>query len=130
MKKTLSTPLEKQRAERERTCIVCHRQFMQQMKINKYGKMVRMKGKSDKFCSQKCREKFRKDYLHDLRAGNEYYMESNRKRMAAKRYEQYKERAKPLYDELKSLVLSKEDDVALELLTDISIGRLSLKKVE
>ena len=128
MRKTLPTPLENQKVERERTCIVCHRQFMQQMKINKHGKMVRVKGKSDKFCSERCREKFRKDYLHDLRAGNEHYMEYNRKRMAAKRYEQYKERAKPLYDELKSLILSKEDDVALELLTDISLGRLTLKE--
>lgn len=118
------------KAERERTCIVCHRQFMQQMRINKQGKMVRMKGKSDKFCSERCREKFHQAYLHDLRAGNEHYMEYNRKRMAAKRYEQYKERAKPLYDELKSLILSKEDDVALELLTDISLGRLTLKEKE
>lgn len=118
------------KAERERTCIVCHRQFMQQMKINKQGKMVRVKGKSDKFCSERCREKFRQAYLHDLRAGNEHYMEYNRKRMAAKRYEQYKERAKPLYDELKSLILCKEDDAALELLTDISLGRLTLEEKE
>lgn len=130
MKKTLAAPLGEQKAERERTCIVCHRQFMQQMKLNKFGKMVRVKGKSDKFCSEKCKEKFHQAYLHDLRAGNEHYMEYNRKLMATKRYEQYKERAKPLYDELKSLIMSKEDDVALELLTDISIGRLSLKKVK
>lgn len=128
--KTLTVPLEKQKAERERTCIVCHRQFMQQMKFNKFGKMVRVKGKSDKFCSEKCRGKFHNDYLHDLRAGNEHYMEYNRKRMAAKRYKQYKERAKPLYDELKNLILCKEDDVALELLTDISLGRLTLKEEE
>lgn len=130
MRKTLTVSLEKQKAERERTCIVCHRQFMQQMKFNKFGKMVRVKGKSDKFCSEKCRKKFHNDYLHDLRAGNEHYMEYNRKRMATKRYEQYKERAKPLYDELKSLILCKEDDVALELLTDISLGRLTLKEEE
>lgn len=129
IKKTLATPPE-QKAERERTCIVCHRRFMQKMKINKQGKMVRIKGKSDKFCSVKCKEEFRRAYLRDFRAGNEHYMECNRRRMAAKRYEQYKERAKPLYDELKSLILSKEDDVALELLTDISIGRISLKKVK
>ena len=129
IKKTLATPPE-QKAERERTCIVCHRRFMQKMKINKQGKMVRIKGKSDKFCSNECKEKFRKGYLHDLRAGNELYNNKNRKRMATKRYAQYKERAKPLYDELKSLVLNGDDDVALELLTDISIGRISLKKVK
>lgn len=28
------------KAERERTCIVCHRQFMQQMRINKRGKKI------------------------------------------------------------------------------------------
>lgn len=121
---------EEQKAERERTCIVCHRQFMQQMKFNKLGKMVRVKGKSDKFCSEKCREEFHHAYLRDLRAGNEHYMEYSRKRMARIRYEQYKERVKPLYDELKSLILCKEDDVALELLTDISLGRLALKKVK
>lgn len=108
---------EEQKAERERTCIVCHRQFMQQMKINKYGKMVRIKGKSDKFCSDECKNEFRRNYLHNLRAGNEQYMEYSRKRMATKRYEQYREQTKPLYEELKSLILNKEDDAALELLT-------------
>lgn len=115
---------------RERECIVCHKKFLQRMKINKQGKPVRVAGFSDKFCSNECKEKFRKDYLHDLRAGNELYINKNRMRMAAKRYAQYKERAKPLYDELKSLVLNGDDDVALELLTDISIGRISLKKVK
>lgn len=115
---------------KERTCLVCHKKFFQRMKKNKKGKAVRIAGESDKFCSVECKEKFRKDYLHDLRAGNEHYMNYSRKRMAAKRYEQYKERAKPLYDELKSLILDKEDDVALELLTDISLGRLALKEVK
>lgn len=114
---------------RERDCIVCHKKFLQRMKINKQGKPVRIAGFSDKFCSAECKEKFHNDYLHNLRAGNEHYMEYNRKRMAAKRYEQYKERAKPLYDELKSLILSKEDDMALGLITDISIGRIPLKKL-
>lgn len=113
---------------RERTCVVCHRQFMQQMKINKFGKMVRIAGESDKFCSDECRKEFRRNYLHNLRAGNEQYMEHNRKRMAKQRYEQYKERAKPLYDKLKSLILSDEDDAALELLTNISLGRLTSKE--
>lgn len=119
----------KQKAERERTCIVCRRQFMQQMKINKYGKMVRVKGESGRFCSDECKRAFTRAYHRKLRADNvEHFRQYNRKRMAAKRYEQYKERAKPLYDELKSLILCKEDDVALELLTDISLGRLTLKK--
>lgn len=100
------------------------------MKINKQGKPVRVAGFSDKFCSNECKEKFHKDYLHDLRAGNEQYKKRNRKRMEAQRYEQYKERAKPLYDELKSLILSKEDDAAFKLLTDISLGRVPLKKVK
>lgn len=115
---------------KERTCIVCHKKFFQRMKQNKKGKAVRIAGESDKFCSTECKEKFRKDYLHNLRAGNELYINKNRMRMAAKRYAQYKERAKPLYDELKSLVLNGDDDVALGLLTDISIGRISLKKVK
>lgn len=118
------------KVERERTCIVCHRQFMQQMKMNKQGKPVRIAGFSDKFCSDECRRAFKKAYLHNLRAGNEQWMEHNRKRMAAKRYEQYKERTKPLYDELKNLILRKEDDAALKLLIDISLGRVSLKKVK
>lgn len=68
-------------------------------------------------------------YHRKLRADNvEHFRQYNRKRMAAKRYEQYKKRAKPLYDELKNLILNKKDDVALELLTDISLGRLTLKK--
>ena len=113
---------------RERDCIVCHKKFLQRMKINKQGKPVRVAGFSDKFCSDECRCVFNRAYRHNLRAGNEHYMNYNRKRMAAKRYEQYKERAKPLYDELKSLILCKEDDAALELLTDISLGRLTLKE--
>lgn len=115
---------------RERECIVCHKKFLQRMKINKQGKPVRAAGFSDKFCSNECKEKFRKDYLHNLRAGNEQYKKRNRKRMEAQRYEQYKERTKPLYDELKSLILSKEDDAAFKLLTDISLGRVPLKKVK
>ena len=50
--------------------------------------------------------------------------------MITQRNEQYKERVKPLYDELKSLILKGEDDTALELLTDISLGRVPLKKVK
>lgn len=121
----------KQKAERERTCIVCHRQFMQQMKINKHGKMVHMKGESGRFCSDECKRAFTRAYQRNLRASNvEHFRQYNRKRMATKRYEQYKERAKPLYDELKNLILRKEDDAALELLTDISLGRLTLKEEE
>lgn len=130
MKKILAAPLKEQKAERERTCVVCLRQFMQQMKFNKFGKMVRVKGKSDKFCSDECRRTFKKVYSHNLRAGNEHYQERSRKRMAAKRYVQYKERAKPLYEELKSLILRNEDEAALKLLTDISLGRLTLEKVK
>ena len=37
---------------------------------------------------------------------------------------------KPFYKKLKSLILSEEDDAALELLTDISLGRLTLKRVK
>jgi hypothetical protein len=131
LKKALAVPLEKQKAERERTCVVCHRQFMQQMKINKHGKMVHMKGESGRFCSDECKHAFTRAYQRNLRAHNaEHFRQYNRKRMATQRYEQYKERAKPLYDELKSLILSKEDDTALELLTDISLGRLTLKEEE
>lgn len=114
---------------RERECVVCHKKFLQRMKINKQGKPVRIAGFSDKFCSVKCKEEFNRSYMHDLRAGNEQYKERSRKRMEAQRYEQYKERAKPLYDELKSLILNEEDDAALKLLTDISLGRVPLKKV-
>lgn len=116
---------------RERECIVCHNKFLQRMKINNQGKPVRMKGVSDKFCSDECRREYNRAYHRKLRADNaEHFRQYNRKRMATERYEQYKERAKPLYDELKSLILSKEDDTALELLTDISLGRVPLKKVE
>ena len=100
------------------------------MKRNKQGKPVRIAGFSDKFCSDECKEEFRRGYLHDLRAGNEQYKEHSRKRIEAQRYEQYKERAKPLYDELKSLILNEEDEAALKLLTDISLGRIPLKKVK
>ena len=116
---------------RERECIVCHNKFLQRMKINEQGKPVRMKGDSDKFCSDECRREYNRAYHRKLRADNaEHFRQYSRKRMSAKRYEQYKERVKPLYDELKSLFLGKEDDVALELLTDISIGRVSLKEVK
>ena len=116
---------------RERDCIVCHNKFLQLMKVNKQGKPVRMKGVSDKFCSDECRREYNREYHRKLRADNaEHFRQYSRKRMSAKRYEQYKERVKPLYDELKSLILGKEDDVALELLTDISIGRVSLKEVK
>ena len=115
---------------RERECIVCHKKFLQRMKKNKQGKPVHAAGFSDKFCSDECRRAFKKAYLHNLRVGNEPYLERNRKMQAAKRYEQYKERIKPSYDELKRLILNKEDDAALKLLTDISLGRVSLKKVK
>lgn len=129
LKKALAVPLEKQKAERERTCIVCHHQFTQQMRLNKHGKMVHMKGESGRFCSDECKRAFTRAYQRNLRAHNAgHFRQYNRKRMATKRYEQYKERAKPLYDELKSLILSKEDDAALELLTDVSLGRLTLKE--
>ena len=109
---------EERKAERERTCIVCHRQFMQQMKINKFGKMVRVKGESGKFCSDECKRAFTRAYQRKLRADNaEHFRQYNRKRMDAKRYELYREQTKPLYAELKRLILSKEDDAALELLT-------------
>ena len=115
----------------ERDCIVCHNRFLQRMKVNKQGKPVRVKGESDKFCSNECRREYNRAYHRKLRAENaEHFRQYNRKRMATKRYEQYEERVKPLYDELKSLILSKEDDAALELLTDISLGRLTLKEVK
>lgn len=116
---------------RERDCIVCHRKFLQRMKINDQGKPVRMKGESDKFCSDERRREYNRAYHRKLRADNaEHFRQYNRKRMAAERNEQYKERVKPLYDKLKSLILSEEDDTALELLTDISLGRLTLKRVK
>lgn len=116
---------------RERECIVCHNKFLQRMKINNQGKPVRVKGESDKFCSDGCRREYNSAYHRKLRADNaEHFRRYNRKRMITQRNEQYKERAKPLYDELKSLILKGEDGAALELLTDISLGRLTLKKVK
>ena len=116
---------------RERDCIVCHKKFLQRMKINKQGKSVRIAGESDKFCSDECRRAFNRAYHRKLRANNaEHFRQYSRKRMIAQRNEQYKERAKPLYDELKSLILKGEDDTALELFTDISLGRVPLKKVK
>lgn len=117
-------------AYKERDCIVCHKKFIQRMKINKQGKPVRMKGESDKFCSNECRREYNRAYHRKLRADNaEHFRQYNRKRMITERNEQYKERVKPLYDKLKSLILKGEDDTALELLTDISLGRVPLKKV-
>ena len=116
---------------RERDCIVCHNKFLQLMKVNKQGKPVRIAGESDKFCSDECRREYNRTYHRKLRADNaEHFRQYNRKRMTTQRNEQYKERAKPLYDELKSLILKGEDGAALELLTDISLGRLTLKKVK
>lgn len=116
---------------RERECIVCHNKFLQRMKINNQGKPVRMKGVSDKFCSDECRRAFNRAYHRKLRADNaEHFRQYNRKRMITQRNEQYKERAKPLYDELKSLILNGEDGKALELITDISLGRVPLEKVK
>lgn len=116
---------------RERECIVCHNKFLQRMKINEQGKPVRMKGESDKFCSDECRREYNRAYHRKLRADNaEHFRQYNRKRMATERNEQYKERVKPLYDKLKSLILKGEDGAALKLLTDISLGRLTLKKVK
>lgn len=116
---------------RERDCIVCHNKFLQRMKINNQGKPVRMKGESDKFCSDECRREYNRAYHRKLRADNaEHFRQYNRKRMITERNEQYKERAKPLYDELKSLILKGEDNAALELLTNISLGRVPLKKVK
>lgn len=118
-------------AYRERGCIVCHNRFLQRMKVNKQGKLVRVKGESDKFCSDECRHEYNSAYHRKLRADNaEHFRRYNRKRMITQRNEQYKERAKPLYDELKSLILKGEDGAALELLTDISLGRLTLKRVK
>ena len=116
---------------RERECIVCHNKFLQRMKINNQGKPVRMKGVSDKFCSDECRREYNRAYHRKLRADNaEHFRQYNRKRMATERNEQYKERVKPFYNKLKSLILSEEDDAALELFTDISLGRVPLKKVK
>ena len=116
---------------RERNCIVCHNKFLQLMKVNKQGKPVRMKGESDKFCSDECRREYNREYHRKLRADNaEHFRQYNRKRMAAERNEQYKERVKPFYNKLKSLILSEEDDAALELFTDVSLGRVPLKKVK
>ena len=116
---------------RERECIVCHNKFLQRMKINDQGKPVRIKGESDKFCSDECRREYNRAYHRKLRADNaEHFRQYNRKRMITQRNEQYKERVKPFYEKLKSLVLSEEDDAALELLTDISLGRLTLKRVK
>ena len=116
---------------RERDCIVCHNKFLQRMKINNQGKAVRVKGESDKFCSDECRREYNSAYHRKLRADNaEHFRQYNRKRMITQRNEQYRERVKPLYDKLKSLILSEEDDAALELLTDISLGRLTLKRVK
>lgn len=116
---------------RERDCIVCHNKFLQLMKVNKQGKPVRMKGESDKFCSDECRREYNREYHRKLRADNaEHFRQYNRKRMAAERNEQYKERVKPFYNKLKSLILSEEDDAAFELFTDISLGRVPLKKVK
>ena len=116
---------------RERNCIVCHNKFLQLMKVNKQGKPVRMKGESDKFCCDECRREYNREYHRKLRADNaEHFRQYNRKRMAAERNEQYKERVKPFYNKLKSLILSEEDDAALELFTDVSLGRVPLKKVK
>lgn len=116
---------------RERDCIVCHNKFLQRMKINKQGKAVRIAGESDKFCSDECRREYNRAYHCKLKADNaEHFRQYNRKRMATERNEQYKERVKPFYDKLKSLILSEEDDAALELFTDISLGRVPLKKVK
>ena len=116
---------------RERDCIVCHNKFLQRMKINNQGKPVRIAGESDKFCSDECRREYNRVYHRKLRSDNaEHFRQYNRKRMIAQRNEQYKERAKPLYDELKSLILKGEDDAALELITEISLGRVPLKKVK
>lgn len=116
---------------RERECIVCHNKFLQRMKINNQGKPVRMKGVSDKFCSDECRREYNRAYHRKLRADNaEHFRQYNRKRMATQRNEQYKERVKPLYEKLKSLILKGEDGAAFELLTDISLGRVSLKEVK
>ena len=116
---------------RDRDCIVCHNKFLQRMKVNKQGKPVRVAGESDKFCCDECRREYNREYHRKLRADNaEHFRQYNRKRMAAERNEQYKERVKPFYDNLKSLILSEEDDAALELLTDISLGRLTLKRVK
>lgn len=115
----------------ERGCIVCHNRFLQRMKVNKQGKLVRMKGESDKFCSDECRREYNSAYHRKLRADNaEHFRQYNRKRMITQRNEQYKERVEPFYNKLKSLILSEEDDAALELLTDISLGRVPLKKVK
>ena len=115
----------------ERDCIVCHNRFLQRMKVNKQGKPVRVKGESDKFCSDECRREYNRAYHRKLRADNaEHFRQYSRKRMATERNEQYKERAKPLYDELKSLILKGEDESALKLFTDISLGRVPLKKVK
>ena len=116
---------------RERECIVCHNKFLQRMKINDRGKPVRIKGESDKFCSDECRREYNRAYQRKLRANNaEHFRQYNRKRMITQRNEQYKERVKPFYEKLKSLILSEEDDAALELLTDISLGRVPLKKIK
>lgn len=116
---------------KERECIVCHNKFLQRMKINNQGKPVRIAGESDKFCSDECRREYNRAYHRKLRADNaEHFRQYNRKRMITQRNEQYKERVKPLYDKLKSLILKGEDDTALELLTDISLGRVPLKKVK
>ena len=116
---------------RERDCIVCHSKFLQRMKVNKQGKPVRVKGESDKFCSDECRREYNRAYHRKLRADNaEHFRQYNRKRMITQRNEQYKERVKPFYDKLKSLILSEEDDAALELFTDVSLGRVPLKKVK
>ena len=116
---------------RERDCIVCHNKFLQRMKINNQGKPVRMKGVSDKFCSDECRREYNRAYHRKLRANNaEHFRQYNRKRMITQRNEQYKERVKPFYNKLKSLILSEEDNAAFELLTDISLGRVPLKKVK
>lgn len=116
---------------RERDCIVCHNKFLQRMKVNDQGKPVRMKGESDKFCSDECRREYNRAYHRKLRADNaEHFRQYNRKRMITQRNEQYKERVKPFYEKLKCLILSEEDDAALELLTDISLGRLTLKRVK
>ena len=115
----------------ERDCIVCHNKFLQRMRLNKQGKPVRIKGESDKFCCDECRREYNRAYHRKLRADNaEHFRQYNRKRMITQRNEQYKERAKPLYDKLKSLILKGEDGAALELFTDISLGRIPLKKVK
>ena len=116
---------------RERDCVVCHNKFLQRMRLNKQGKPVRMKGESDKFCSDECRREYNRAYHRKLRAENaKHFRQYNRKRMATKRNDQYKERVKPFYEKLKSLILSEEDDAALELFTDVSLGRVPLKKVK